>query len=1741
MEEKMAGKEKKTVKKNTNNKLTNTTKSSPAAKSIGIDKTRIRTLRILAFVIPALLVLLGMLAGSFAPFGTKDVMTAGGNAQQLTYYYELYDRVHEGKDLVYSLSSGTGYDFTSIFTYYLSDPLNLIILIFPRTAIPAVINLLYALKLGLAGLFFSIFLTRRKARIEANRAAMEETRADAIREIEDRKTARKAKAKEKAEAKGGKAKTDIVLGGSEEPKSGLAKALKAFDLPILAFSVAYALSAYMLGQGLNVANLSVVALFPLILMALDELMENGKWRLYAALMTASVFCSLQMAIIVFIFSVIYAFLFDHKDVHHAIKGLLLKLISDLLAAGAGAVILLNCLGSTTFHDQVSIKFPLGSSITSFFDVVKNVLPTARASASGANNYGIDIFCGVLSVFLLVLYLGNPNISLAHRLRQSGILLMLGTGFVLVTPNYLFNGFSHPEMTFCLFGFLFVAQLLSIAYEEFMNLRHTPAWQLHVGLAILATLIPCSFLFCDTYDSFSPFLYALEFLAGYYLIFILYRNNSMTRWLLCLITSVLLLLEMGITYVDNLRNAGSVSDPYEASLESQYYEATKLLHQAMPNANIKIYESEYNDDSPVSMTLMNYHFVIVPKEVKNIDPTLRYMTDYKDVSIYENNYSANGVFVPKEVENWSYDSKHPFTSINDFTYNYMKTATAFYTAPGELTVGYLPLYDDNGIEEARRIDYMFQYTPTQDGPLYTSLYGIRYLGEAKADTFTSFYRTFSSWENTPKEFSAEHAFFYKEGYELFCDSLTIPNCETLSESQVRYSINAPEDGYLVLPYSSLSGWKVSSSTLSSVEASTFMDRALMVPVTKGENTVELFYSPTLFYYGILISLAVLVLLILLAVKDRIRIRATAGGIHSLSDWLRDNYVYVITLAVTLLVFLIAQMHTSSIPFGDRSTLAGDGYLQGYYGYRGISAAVKNGSYGPLNWNTGITIDQYNNFLANIVYPWGILKYYLMPDSLIVLDMTLNYLLSFLVPGLSLIFYLTHRRRGRCMDKHDWRLIVLGLAYGLSTYSISYFIYGNFGFLYYLPIMLLAMERLVYDKKPVLYIVLLFSLMGDPYYAFILCEFLALYFFTLEFDGFKDFIRKGLRFAASSVIAAGLACFRLIPFYLKTLDSPYKVEDTVSPITKSGGNYLSVISDYMSHRDAVVSTTDDFRVNYYIGILALLIIPLYLMNRKVPLSVRIRRTVLLSLYFVAFGSRILNYVFHGLHYQALVPNRFAAFFIILLIIMFSECILSWQDYSRRSFCLGISIPAVVLGVLWSVYFCTASKEQLEPTAFCISMILIGAYLILTISQLWKKHKTAFRNAMLALCIVEVILNAMFIFPHSIGETIPDTSDLDQINALAEKHPDMKDPFVATEYISDYYNIAEATNITSDSYFSSNSTTWHSDLFNKWDLLTSSNSTAYLCGNPLADMMLHIKYNISNDTDETSWSHYPIVDRSGMLELHESPYYLPLGIFFKDNAQLEAWDKTDYSDYKDEGGGNAFAYQNAFSHAMGCGDIYHIIQPETDGSKITDENDQDITYLTADPSEYLEGKQTEVPTQIHLAKDMEGEIYFSYYYHMSYAGTTYAGEADIFDMTMYLPLGRKDYYMRIASFDADEMQKLHKKLSESTMTDIETSFSSVRGKIHADDTGTVYLSLPNMDGWTAYVDGQKVESRFFLGGIGVPVTAGDHTIEITYTPHGAWLGIAVSGGVLFLLIAYAVFRKTIVKRRRETESDAHSESGE
>ena len=268
------------------------------------DKSAILRLS-LAFLIPFIIAIIALAAGHFAPFGDKDVLSAGHFEKYRYLLNDLHDKVHDDSVNTSGFISGQGYDIKESWAFYLSDPTNLITLAFPKSDMADVLDILYAFKIGLAGLFFSLLLNYKKKKEQEDKLTEENCRSKIIESLKAKKEAKKAK-KLAALEKSGKAdkNIDIKIGGNDEPKSKFGIFIKNFDIINLALSISYALSAYMIGSGLNVTWLGAVALFPLVILAIEKLVYEGKWMMYCFSLTASFFLNFYITIIVFFFTLI---------------------------------------------------------------------------------------------------------------------------------------------------------------------------------------------------------------------------------------------------------------------------------------------------------------------------------------------------------------------------------------------------------------------------------------------------------------------------------------------------------------------------------------------------------------------------------------------------------------------------------------------------------------------------------------------------------------------------------------------------------------------------------------------------------------------------------------------------------------------------------------------------------------------------------------------------------------------------------------------------------------------------------------------------------------------------------------------------------------------------------------------------------------------------------------------------------------------------------------------------------------------------------------------------------------------------------------------------------------------------------------------------------------------------------------------------------------------------------------------
>lgn len=77
-----------------------------------------------------------------------------------------------------------------------------------------------------------------------------------------------------------------------------------------------------------------------------------------------------------------------------------------------------------------------------------------------------------------------------------------------------------------------------------------------------------------------------------------------------------------------------------------------------------------------------------------------------------------------------------------------------------------------------------------------------------------------------------------------------------------------------------------------------------------------------------------------------------------------------------------------------------------------------------------------------------------------------------------------------------------------------------------------------------------------------------------------------------------------------------------------------------------------------------------------------------------------------------------------------------------------------------------------------------------------------------------------------------------------------------------------------------------------------------------------------------------------------------------------------------------------------------------------------------------------------------------------------------------------------------------------ELEEKNGDISGIVQADRDGLIFLSIPYSSGWTATIDGEKVELlKADVSFMALPVTEGNHTFSLKYSTPGLRLGIAAS----------------------------------
>ena len=402
----------------------------------------------LAFGIPVGLMLVVMLIAGSEPFrgGEVSMLYSDMYHQYFPFWVEFGRAIREGKGLLWTWSAGLGMDYLSLISYYLASPLNLVSAIVPAGWELEVYSLLMPVKLGLASLFFAIFLNR---------------------------------------------------------------IFKREDISISLFGSMYALCGWALAYQWNTMWLDTFALLPLTVLGTVYLLRDKKPLLYTFTLFLSIFSNYYIGFFICIFILLLFFVYEISR-WQGIKRFCADFVRigwfTVLAIGMTALLELPALAGLQNTQSSVNKFPEGFKLNiadentwlGLFDAMRQVAGNTMGGLVPSFKEGLpNLYCGVGSVILAVLFLTCKDVKFRDKLFAVLLLLFFMVSFIVRQLDYIWHGFHFTNMIPYRFSFLFSFVVLYMAYKAWTLRESFRLWQLFLASSAAAALIWASDSRTDT--------------------------------------------------------------------------------------------------------------------------------------------------------------------------------------------------------------------------------------------------------------------------------------------------------------------------------------------------------------------------------------------------------------------------------------------------------------------------------------------------------------------------------------------------------------------------------------------------------------------------------------------------------------------------------------------------------------------------------------------------------------------------------------------------------------------------------------------------------------------------------------------------------------------------------------------------------------------------------------------------------------------------------------------------------------------------------------------------------------------------------------------------------------------------------------------------------------------------------------------------------------------------------------------
>lgn len=755
------------------------------------------------------------------------------------------------------------------------------------------------------------------------------------------------------------------------------------------------------------------------------------------------------------------------------------------------------------------------------------------------------------------------------------------------------------------------------------------------------------------------------------------------------------------------------------------------------------------------------------------------------------------------------------------------------------------------------------------------------------------------------------------------------------------------------------------------------------------------------------------------------------------------------------------------------------------------------------------------------------------------------------GLTAHYYITRTR-----DVSRFTALMFSSAYALCSYGIIYASNTMWiDCLYLLPLIMLGIERLIRERRYMLYTIsLTIALITSYYIGFMICIFSLIYFFAYYLSCGDDeinasgesmhFIKSGLRFGLFSLVSAALASPVLLP--------------AVHSLSFGKSEFSSPKLDFLEKTDFFDIFTKMLPGSYdtvrpegapviYCSLLCLILAVIYFIAPGIKKRKKIMYGSLLAIFVMSFASTTLDLIWHGFQFPNWLNFRYSFIFSFIIVIIAVDAFMNIKRVDGKIITVTVIATMVLTAILQKFGY-----EKINMLA--LTWITLGSCVLYVIGlSLYRSGKSGAAVLLLCVTIVELYANGA-VSEYMMHKDVGFSKHSLYNNFMAKYRPiadymSENDPGL---YRSENYNIKKVN----DNYaiglkgISGSTSTLNKNVIDFLaDLGYSSRShhSNYYGGTPVSDSLLGIKYLLTS-TERGGDPLYNTVttDEKNGTVLLENPYVLSLAYAVS----------PDFENFDTSAASNPFELMNRMCTEMIGSEPLQLFKKNKYETKLENVTRTNVSNMC----KYVKSGSSNNRINFVITAENDGVMYAyfpvtngyrrdvtvkngkqevkkyftSNYHNILCLGEHKRGENVYISMTL---TADNLYYNVSEYFYTVDTEVLDRTINllERTNAQIDNDFtdSHFTGKVTAEHGRNLFmLTMPYDKNIHVYVDGERAETREVAGIFtGVMMSPGEHIFEVQYVPVEFYTGLAICAGGVLVIVVYAVV-DNIIKKRKQFE---------